>query len=167
MLNVRVIYSFENKGDEFSAAVVKILFHIPIDGATDSRKFVSNVSWNLFCYEIAGEIGVKKDTLDLAYRFNTAPQKELPKLLKTSDHFLSLWNNIYKERANLASKKSKKELEVILINRGEMLSKKKSMAVCFISIFLVFLLIVVSGKFTFESKTSQGSEHRGVYYCSP
>lgn len=99
--------------------VISLEFLIPIDGAADSQRFESDVDWDTFCYKIAGEMGVKKDLLCLAYRFSTSPAKEMPKLLTKPIHLSNLWNDARKELEIMASKKSKsKEMKVHLQDRS-------------------------------------------------
>jgi hypothetical protein len=65
-------------------------------------------------------MGIRAKSLNLAYRFSTSPQKELPQMLSTPLHLACLFNNaraILDERATGKSK-SKKEFRVILVDRN-------------------------------------------------
>ena len=65
-------------------------------------------------------MGIRAKNLNLAYRFSTSPQKELPQMLQTPLHLARLFNNARKildERATGKSK-SKKEFRVILVNQN-------------------------------------------------
>jgi hypothetical protein len=65
-------------------------------------------------------MGIRAKSLNLAYRFSTSPQKELPQMLGTPLHLARLFNNARKildERATGKSK-SKKEFRVILVDRN-------------------------------------------------
>jgi hypothetical protein len=50
-----------------------------MDGATGSATYCSSMDWESFCYRIASEKGVKKDCLNLAYKFSTVLQNDLQK----------------------------------------------------------------------------------------
>jgi hypothetical protein len=65
-------------------------------------------------------MGIRAKSLNLAYRFSTSPQKELPQMLSTPLHLARLFNNACKildERA-MGKSKSKKEFTVILVDRN-------------------------------------------------
>jgi len=67
-------------------------------------------------------MNVRRKALNLAYKFSTQPQKELPRVLKNAEHLKTLFSQAVKElatRQNLKSKaKSKKPFQVLLIDRN-------------------------------------------------
>ena len=89
-LKVCIVFCPRETKIDGGQAEMQIDFLIPIDRATESKKFGSDTSWENFCYHVSGEIGVRKDDLNLAYKFSTAVQKELPKLLVKPIHFSAL-----------------------------------------------------------------------------
>jgi hypothetical protein len=70
---------------------------IPIDGAGHSTTYSSNVTWTDFSYQVADEMGIRTKDLSLAYKFSTAPQKELPCMLSTATHLARLFTEARKE----------------------------------------------------------------------
>jgi hypothetical protein len=96
-------------------------FVVPVDGATESMMISSNMDWGDFLYRMAGEMGFKKDHISLAYRFSTAPKKDLPRALTKPTHFSALWDDARKEMLALEikkrSSKSTKELKILLVDR--------------------------------------------------
>jgi hypothetical protein len=92
------------------------------------------MGWDEFLYKMAGDMGIKKDQISLAYRFSTTAKKDLPCALTKLAHFSALWDDARKEMAALEVKKksskgnSQKELKVILIDRTPKLKDDK--AVC-------------------------------------
>lgn len=65
-------------------------------------------------------MGIRVKSLNLAYRFSTSPQKELPQMLGTPLHLARLFSNARKILDERATGKSKsiKELRVILVDRN-------------------------------------------------
>ena len=49
------------------------------------------MDWTTFGYQISDAMLIPKKTLNLAYRFSTAPQKERPPLLNSASHLNVLW----------------------------------------------------------------------------
>ena len=98
---------------------------IPLGDVNDSRKIDSDQTWNGFRALIAKDMEIEVEKLNIGYKFSTARVKDLPKLLKTSDHFWDLWIDARKEVDNLKSKKSKTELKVQLVNLDSDSKKKK------------------------------------------
>jgi hypothetical protein len=107
------------------AAEIELEFLIPIDGATETKLVKSDLEWGNFCYMVAGELGIKRDDLNLAYKFSTAVQKEMPKLLTKPIHFSALWDDAWKEITQAQKKKSKKVLRVSIIDRNAGTKKPK------------------------------------------
>ena len=98
-----------------------------MDGATDSATYCSSMDWESFCYQIAGEKGVKKDCLNLAYKFSTALQKDLPKVLNTPVHFAGLWDGAKAQLVALSKKRETgKVFKCILVDRKEVKKKENS-----------------------------------------
>ena len=97
-------------------------FMIPIDGALDSVTFESDITWTEFCYRVADEMGVKKDTLRLAYKFSTLPQKQPPQILSRAGHLEALFNVAKKEletrTKSKAKAKSLKPFKVLLFDQN-------------------------------------------------
>lgn len=65
-------------------------------------------------------MGIRAKSLNLAYRFSTSPQRELPQMLGTPLHLARLFNHARKildERA-MGKSKSTKEFRVILVDRN-------------------------------------------------
>ena len=65
-------------------------------------------------------MGICAKSLNLAYRFSTSPQRELPQMLNTLLHLAHLFNNAHKivnERA-MRKSKSTKEFRVILVDQN-------------------------------------------------
>ena len=65
-------------------------------------------------------MGIHVKSLNLAYRFSTSPQKELPQMLSSPLHLAHLFNNACKILDEIATgkSKSKKEFTVILVDRN-------------------------------------------------
>src|SRR5271170_4933585 len=82
------------------------------------------MTWDDFLYKMAGDMGIKKDSISLAYRFSTTPKSDLPRALTKPTHFSALWEDARKEVETLEIKKSSKRtrsvkpFKILLIDRS-------------------------------------------------
>jgi hypothetical protein len=92
---------------------------IPVDNALETANFESDVDWSKFRYQVAIEMGVKKDKLKLGYKFSTLTQKELPRHLNSAEHLSALFDtarDILKDAVSSRSKAKAKPLNIVLAN---------------------------------------------------
>jgi hypothetical protein len=92
---------------------------IPVDNALETANFESDVDWSKFRYQVAIEMGVKKDKLKLGYKFSTSTQKELPRHLNSAEHLSALFDtarDILKDAVSSRSKAKAKPLNIVLAN---------------------------------------------------
>jgi hypothetical protein len=92
---------------------------IPINGVMDSTEFDSNTTWAKFISYVAGEIGIKRKELKLAYKFSTMPVKEPPKHLSRPEHLHALFSEaviILRERQKSKLKAKSKKFQVLLVD---------------------------------------------------
>ncbi|KAG1737136.1 uncharacterized protein EDB91DRAFT_1249784 [Suillus paluster] len=112
--------SSDEEDEEDKDSAFNLEFMVPIDGATDSTTYSSNITWTDFHYQVADEMGIHMKDLNLAYQFSTMLQKELPCMLQTPVHLARLFMAAQKELNEQAKSKSKakqKEFKVVLIDR--------------------------------------------------
>jgi hypothetical protein len=108
--------------------VFEVEFLVPLSGASDSHIISSDTDWTTFGYQISDAMSIPKKTLNLAYQFSTAPQKEWPCLLNSASHLKVLWECAKQEleaREKSKSRGKKKEFNVILVDLDEKTRGKK------------------------------------------
>jgi hypothetical protein len=106
----------------------EVEFLVPLSGASDSHIISSDTDWTTFGYQISDAMSIPQKTLNLAYRFSTAPQKERPRLLNSASHLKVLWECAKQELEAQEKSKSrgkKKEFNVILVDLDEKTQGKK------------------------------------------
>jgi hypothetical protein len=111
------------------------------------------MTWDEFIYKMAGDMGVRRDLISLAYRFSTTAKKDLPRALTKPTHLSALWEDARKEMTALEIKKksikSTKPFKVLLVDRTPKLSKDDSTksAVSLIIVTIgIYFTDLVSGK---------------------
>jgi hypothetical protein len=84
----------------------------------------SDLAWDGFIYKMAGDMGIRKDVISLAYRFSTTAKKDLPRALTKPAHLSALWEDARKEMTALEIKtkssktiRSLKPFKVFLVDR--------------------------------------------------
>ena len=105
-------------------------FLIPIDGAADSHQIDSSTSYHDFTVKVSDEMGVRRKDLNLAYKFTTSTQKELPQILNNEEHLDRLFERGRDEleRHRKSKAKNKNPFKVTLIDRDSGTKKAKSQA---------------------------------------
>jgi hypothetical protein len=106
----------------------EVEFLVPLSGASDSHTVSSDIDWTTFSYQISDTMSIPKKSLNLAYRFSTAPQKDRPRLLNSASHLKVLWEGARQEldaRKKSKSRGKEKEFNVILVDLDEKTRGKK------------------------------------------
>jgi len=118
--------SGSDSSDEEDEDLLVLDFLIPVDGAADSHTIDSNTSYYDFTVKVSDEMGVRRKDLNLAYKFTTSTQKELPQVLSSEEHLDRLFERAREElERHLKSKaKNKKPFKVILVDRDGGVKKK-------------------------------------------
>ena len=145
--------------------MLSLKFVVPVDGATESMTIGSDITWDEFIYKMAGDMGVRRDFISLAYRFSTMAKKDLPRALTKPTHFAALWEDACKEVTALEikkkSSKSTKPLKVLLVDRTPKSSKEdgtKSAVILAVFTTGIYLLILYQGR----GKTKQSDGPNGL-----
>jgi len=101
-------------------------FLIPIDGAADSHQIDSSTSYHDFTVKVSDEMGVRRKDLNLAYKFTTSTQKELPQILNNEEHLDRLFERARDEleRHRKSKAKNKKPFKVTLVDQDSGTKKK-------------------------------------------
>ncbi|KAJ7657581.1 hypothetical protein B0H17DRAFT_1213429 [Mycena rosella] len=114
-------YDDDREEKEEELPEIELEFVVPVCDASDTLTLSSTLSHPIFFQNIADEMDIQRNKLNIGYKLSTWTKAERPRKLGTTDHITKL----FALACNQLDTKSKKELQIIVINLDPVIQANK------------------------------------------